>query len=164
MDSTKLIDKLKEIHASWDFRTILILGGVGVGKTYAVKSVFKDAYFINEPTFKQQLSSGTLKLCPPEDWASRNAFTLENLVRKQLVVYDDYGTAEITEAYIDKFMYWLDERVNNPNKQTIITSNLTLEEIEKREKRISSRMLFNAKVITVTWPDMREKKTTFITV
>lgn len=67
-----------------------------------------------------------------------------------MVVYDDYGTAEITEAYIDKFMYWLDERVNNPNKQTIITSNLTLEEIEKREKRISSRMLFNAKVITVT--------------
>ena len=47
----KTIEKLKEIKQD-GFQTILLMGGVGVGKTFLARNIF-GGYFIDEPQFKQ---------------------------------------------------------------------------------------------------------------
>ena len=71
------------------------------------------------------------------------------LSRVPTVIYDDIGTVELSEAYIEKTLYWLNERAKSPNKRTVFTTNLTLEELKNREKRIFSRIIENAAIIQV---------------
>lgn len=149
------IEKMKELKESNDWTNIIILWDVGVGKTFISKKIFHDAYFINEWTFKQHLSSWILKLCPPEQWASKKLYPLEMLCRSWIVIYDDLWVADITEAYIDKMMYWLDERLSK-NKKTIFTTNLTLKDLDHRDKRIASRIQQNSKILLLSWDDRRK--------
>jgi DNA replication protein DnaC len=50
---------------------------------------------------------------------------------------------------IEKMLYRLDKRVNDKTKQTIITSNLSLDEIKGREERMFSRLCDNAKILVI---------------
>jgi DNA replication protein DnaC len=64
------------------------------------------------------------------------------------VIYDDLGVAEPTAAYLEKMLFWLDSV--DKDKKTIITTNLSLEQIKKKDGRIYSRILKNCKVIELT--------------
>lgn len=78
---------------------------------------------------------------PEEFGVSVKGFPLEALARYPRVIYDDIGTVELSEAYIEKTLYWLNERAKSKEKRTVFTTNLTIEELEKREKRIFSRIV-----------------------
>jgi DNA replication protein DnaC len=51
---------------------------------------------------------------------------------------------------IERMLYRLDQRIDSQIKKTIITSNLSLEEIEKKEERLFSRMCQDATIVVIT--------------
>lgn len=147
-----------------DWQTLIIFGGVGVGKTYLVRNYTPDIdYFIDEPTFKQHLTAGNMKLASPEIyWAAKYQFPLECLIKKKLIVYDDIGCSGHTTAYIEKMLFRVNKRKDRWLK-TIITTNLTPQEFETTyEKRIASRLLENSISILLKWEDLRKKTSLFI--
>ena len=159
----KTIEKLKEIKQN-GFQTILLMWWVGVGKTFLARNIF-GGYFIDEPQFKQEIVAGNARLRNPEEWnCSIDKFPLEALTKHKQVIYDDIGSVDCNETYIEKTLYWLNERAKKKTEKwnpfrTILTTNLTLDELEKREKRIFSRIMENCLIITLSWPDRREKNT-----
>lgn len=106
---------------------------------------------MDEPTFKQHIVAGNARLMKPEEFGiSVKSYPLEALSRCQTVIYDDLGTVELSEAYIEKTLYWINERAKSLQKRTVITTNLTIEELESREKRIFSRLCENAVILQMS--------------
>lgn len=161
MTNDEKIQKIKEIiKQDWD--TMIIMWDVWVWKTYIAQNYIKHDYFIWEPTFKQLLVSWQLIIRPPDMYnCDINMRPLSALCKKNIIIYDDFGVADETSAYIEKTMFWLDYRIQH-KKKTIFTTNLSLENLKKREKRIISRMMQNTIMISLTWPDHRKKNTKFI--
>jgi DNA replication protein DnaC len=113
-------------------------------------------FFIDDVTFKTHLASNNLRLRWPEDWgASIDKYPLEALSKKKIVVYDDFGSSEMTEAYITKTLYRLNERKNR-DLITIFTTNLGQEKRAEIEPKISSRVLENSATVIIQWPDLRK--------
>lgn len=164
-DNEKIIEKLKEIKKENNFKTLILFWGVGVWKTFLVKNIFADhKYFIDEPEFKQQIVSGGARLRTPEEWGSWiNTFPLEALAKYDFIIYDDYWTADLSPAYIEKMLYWINRRTEKGYK-TIITTNLSYKEFEAREKRIASRLTERALLLEISGPDRRKKETLVVKV
>lgn len=170
MANTKPTEDQKKIAAyqalfNKEWSTLIVLGGVGVGKTYLVKNYTPWlSYFIDEPTFRQHLSSGNLRLRPYDAYQSDiKLFPLEALSKLDVVIYDDYGTGQMTEARIEKMLYWINERQSR-GLRTIITTNLTEKEFGATEHRIKSRLLQNSIVLTINWPDRRQQNITHLAI
>lgn len=163
-----LVEALKELKET-SFRNILIIWWVWVGKTTIVSQIFPDFFFMSEAKWKQHIVSGTWSLMPAE--MNRSTFNvtnhpLEALSRFENVFYDDVGVADLSPAYIEKTLYWLDERRKpfwDRNKKTIFTTNLTLEELRWREERIASRILDHCHVFILDGPDRRQESTIYHT-
>lgn len=144
------------------YNTLIILWWTGVWKTYISKHIMSDYYFFEERIFKQLCVSWQLRVrSVSELWSSLNLYPLECLEKRQKVIYDDYWTAENSPWYIEKMLYWL-SRIENKNKKTIITSNLTLKELKEKDERINSRIRFNSKIIILEWDDLRVQNPTII--
>ena len=157
MDLEKRVQQYQEVLEK-DRKTLIIFGGIGVGKTYLVKNHTPAHYFIDEPTFKQHVTAGNMRLAPPEVYGSgRDAYPLECLSRKPLVVYDDLGCSGHTDAYIEKMLYRINRRYEKRLK-TIVTTNLTPQEFQKDyELRLASRFLEDSISIIITGTDLRKK-------
>lgn len=157
--NSKIIDRLLEIKQwidDWTYKKNLVfLWDVWVGKTYLAKTIFNSHYLVKEAEIKVLLSSNLLKRCPPEIFPiPYPKYPLEALLKKQHIIYDDLWVAWFTESYIEKALYWLDER-EDWNKQTIFTTNFWIQELERHEKRIQSRVFRNADIVLLKWPDRR---------
>ena len=85
-------------------------------------------------------------------------FPLEALLKKQGIIYDDYGVSEPTVAYNEKMMYRLD-RVDHQGKQTIITTNMSVKDMKLRDERIRSRIMQNCMILEIQGKDRRVKNT-----
>lgn len=148
-------------------KTLIVFGGVGVWKTYLVKHHTPEPvdYFIDEPTFKQQIVAGNMKLAPNDViWSSRYVYPLECLTRKALVCFDDLGCSGHTEAYIEKMLYWVNIRIAKWLR-TIVTTNLTQDDFaNKYEKRLSSRLHENALCLLIQGEDLRKKSALYYTI
>lgn len=162
-DNKKAVEELQRLKQTGEFKTLIIFWGVGVWKTFLVKNIFNDFnYFIDEPEFKQQIVSGGARLRNPDEWsANLKTFPLEALAKFWAVIYDDYGTADLSPAYIEKMLYWINRRLDKGLK-TIITTNLTFKQFEEREKRIASRLMENGVLMEITGKDRRKKETKII--
>lgn len=102
---------------------------------------------IDESEFKQHIVSSTAVMMPAN--AERNRtnlkmYPLEALAKFPSVIYDDMGVADLTAALCEKTLYWLNARINSPGKRTVVTTNLTLEDLKARESRIYSRLCQDA--------------------
>lgn len=154
-----------------DRKTLIVFGGVGVGKTHLVENStpWGIDFAISDNQFKEELNSGILQLPPPEIYGeSAYKYTLVALAKKRTVLFDDFGASNVTDAYIQKMKYWIDERLRrqakNKDMKTIITTNLTMKDIEKIDERIKSRLMLDAIILEVKWKDMRQDNTRFLSV
>lgn len=64
---------------------------------------------------------------------------LNNVLRHDLIVLDDFGSEKLSEAARQNLFFIIDECYVN-NKNLIVTSNNTIDEINAKEPRIASRL------------------------
>lgn len=98
--------------------------------------------------FKQMVKSNLLILRKPEDFGvSLEFYPLEVMLKTKILLYDDIGVSDTSDAYIRDLTYILDERIVR-GLQTIFTTNLTEKELkEKLNERIVSRMMYQADIV-----------------
>lgn len=154
--SAALIEHLSK-WARRPFGFVLFAGNSGKGKTYAsccvlsmaVKCGVPDAYFINVSDlyirWKDSFNAGASEL-----------HILTSLGDKKLLVIDDIGVRTPTEGFLE-FIYLLLSKRMSGDKGTIITTNLTGEQMyEKLGDALSSRIC-GGEIIVFEGPDRRKK-------
>lgn len=122
---------------------------------------------IDESAFKQHIVSSTAVMMPAN--AERNRtnlklYPLEALAKFPSVIYDDMGSADLTAAMSEKTLYWLNERLKSTDKRTVVTTNLTIDELKEREGRIYSRLCQDAVFVAMGGSDRRQKSAKFVQV
>ena len=149
--SEKLKEELKHFVIRHD--AFLTIGGDnGVGKTYAAVAMLKEFYNATKeiPIF---VNISNLYQTWKED-EERRTDLKHKLRRTKLLVLDDLGVREPTEAFLD-FLYSVINNRYNDMKGTLITTNLSSAEIsECFGNRIYSRLL-SGKLIKLDGNDLR---------
>lgn len=139
-----LFNKMKEwCHSKFD-KNIVVLGGeTGVGKTFLMKCMANELIKLNKVvllTSSFNMNQDFLKSYSSRDMEEKSNL-LDKYLDSEILFIDDLGT-ELRQPNITvKYLYLiLNERSIN-KKPTIITTNLTLEEInDYYDERISSRL------------------------
>lgn len=134
---------------------LLILGPPGAGKTYILSAIVGELgnSFVGVRAFTERAFMG--KIREGIDKYSNYDFIREvqSIVDCQMFIIDDLGSSAQTEWRDEIFMEALDYCIKNQTP-TIITSNLTKEEINERfHPRVCSR-LFSTKNTIVDLSDM----------
>lgn len=108
------------------------------------------------------VKSNMLVLRKPEEWQSPVInFPLEVMLRCTVLLYDDVGVSDTSDAYLRDLTFVLDERIRK-GLVTIYTTNLTKDELTKKlNERIVSRMLYNTDVIVFKGDDRRLQTTQY---
>lgn len=134
-------------------RGLYLRGASGVGKTVAAVLVARqwlwdraETKAITVPSAKGEwrfISCAKMVMQLQDAWRSdQSAFQyLDRLAQVPHLILDDLGTEKATEYVRQSIYYLLNER-EAWNRQTIITSNYPLDEIDEQyDPRISSRIL-----------------------
>lgn len=150
-----------------DHRSLFLTGGNGVGKTFKAAGVVR--YWIGKLSYTMitnlhNTGNYPIFITVPELLMKiRNCFSLsqyeEAIVAKYstcpILVLDDIGVEKTTDWALQTLYIILNNRYSN-YMQTIITSNLTLEEVkEKLGERIASRIAGMCKIIQLKGKDRR---------
>lgn len=149
--SEKLKQELKNFVIRHD-EFLTIGGNNGVGKTYAAVAMLKEFYLVTKeiPIF---VNISNLYQTWKEDEEQRTAIKYK-FKRAKLLILDDLGVREPTEAFLD-FLYSIINNRYNDMQGTLITTNLSSKEISNCfGNRIYSRLL-SGKVIKLDGNDLR---------
>lgn len=128
----------------------IIFGSTGTGKTHAL-------YAIANHT-KEKVENFVAMLVEFRDYMHRGIYfeKIKELQNQKTLFIDDLG-AEKTSEFVVEFLYLIfNGRYVKGNVHTVITTNLTLDEIEERYgSRIVSRMSEMLTFINLTGDDKR---------
>lgn len=150
-------DKLTEILKGLSGESILLTGGTGTGKTHLavalMKHINKDrSKFITVPTLLMEIRDSFRKDATDSEMDIVDKYSYCNLL-----CLDDLGAEKSSEFSIATLYLILDKRVSSL-KQTIVTTNLSLAEIEATlGARIASR-LSEMRVVKINMPDFRKRR------
>lgn len=146
-----------------DYRNLFFYGTVGTGKSFLSCCVAKALmdrgnlviYFSASQLF-DTLSKSTFEKDSNEALSNIS----EDIYSCDLLIIDDLGT-ELTNAFVSSRLFACFNNRHMRKKATIITTNLSLEELRDRySDRIFSRITSNYTVCKLTGPDIRMKKKT----
>lgn len=153
-------------------RNLLFCWPTGTGKTWDAETLIKKyasehdsklaTYIMTDGKFKQMVKSNLLVLRWPQEWKTAiTAFPLEMMLRCKVLLFDDLGVSDVTDAYLRDLTFVLDERIRKW-LVTIFTTNLKKSELqEKLNERITSRALYNTDVVVYKWEDKRLATTNY---
>jgi len=160
-------EKIKEICENFLSNSfdLIFSGGSGTGKTHLASAILRE--LVKSGKVSGWRSSGIFKSVPELLAEIRATYRnnsgddektlIEEYSDTQYLVLDDFGAEKTTEWSISTLYLIIDRRYREC-LPTIITTNLTLDEIaEKFDQRIASR-LSSARIITIKGADYRAKK------
>lgn len=160
-EMTPLLKSCKKYVERWDEvlkgnHGLILWGDVESGKTFATACIANALIDRGVPvlmtSFPRILS---INFNDRAEW-------LEEMVRFPLLLIDDFGVERSTEYSLETMYYVLDERYKS-GKPLIVTTNLTLQEIENptstEYKRIFSRLREMCQPVRVTGRKWRKQKT-----
>lgn len=138
---------------------LLILGRPGTGKTFlshaiaaeAMKNGFSTLYFTSYDFFRIMADSVLGK--------SEEASSYGRLIMvSDLLLIDDLG-AELTNTLVESEFFRIVNERQRRNLSTVISTNLSLNEISRRyTERIFSRLIAGSRIIELIGDDLRLKK------
>jgi DNA replication protein DnaC len=167
-------DKIKEylLDASKKKQDILLYGKTGCGKTHLAVAMLRGrieraskpfnphSYGSNQKTIFMPVPELLFEIRQTfnnKDNGDTEATIIDKYSNAGLLILDDLG-AEKTTEWAESILYLIIDRRNRDKMWTIITSNLSLAEIEQSlGARIASR-LADMKVINIKLPDYRKKR------
>jgi DNA replication protein DnaC len=140
--------------------SIMLTGNTGCGKTHLAISLLAE-YLTIEPTGQIFITVPELLLKIRSCFGAKATLTEEQLIDRysscEVLVLDDLG-AEKESEFVIVTLYLILDRRNRYGRKTIITTNLSLIEIEnKLGARIASR-LSEMVNIKINMPDYRKKR------
>lgn len=134
---------------------IVLRGETGCGKTHLAVALMQHAghgYFTTAPELLLRIRS----TFNDGGWETEDE-VIRDLCSHDLLVLDDLGAEKTTEFAITTLYIIIDRRIRDA-KRTIITTNLSLKEIEdKLDARIASR-LSGMQNVKINMPDYRKKR------
>jgi len=154
-----------------EMESLFITGGFGTGKTYKAVGILKKFIqnlpcshfiepFIDIPIFIT-VPELLLKIrgCFSHNGQSESEeLILEKYWNTPLLILDDLGAEKTTEWVLQSLYIIINKRLSE-ERQTIITSNLSLDELrEKIGDRIASRVAGMCKIVKLTGKDRRLKQ------
>lgn len=151
--------------------SLLFTGTTGSGKTHLAVAIIREIekrmllYNICFTTAPELLLEIRATFRPSEksynDFGRSEAQTESDVLNKysecELLILDDLGAEKVSDFTIQS-LYLIIDRRNRELRPTIVTTNLSLEEIEEKiDARMASR-LADMKVIKLNMPDYRKKR------
>ena len=138
---------------------LLLFGTTGIGKTFlthciareVMQSVHSVLYLTSSEFFDALLDRALNR-------SDESLYLYEQIQNSDLLIIDDLGTERNTDFVISQLFICLNDRILN-NKSTIISTNLTLEEIKAQyTERIFSRISNHFKILRLAGDDIRIQK------
>lgn len=141
-------------------KNLLFTGTPGVGKTF-ISSCIANEIIKKNHTVLYQTSSLLLNSIFDYKFSKQNDSKelYDSLFSVNLLIIDDLGTENLTSAKFEELFTIINSRLITPNTKTIISTNLSLEELAHTyDYRIISRIMGNFNVIRFFGDDIRLKK------
>ena len=144
-----------------DQKNLLFTGTPGLGKTFISGCIANE--IINKGyNVLYQTSPLLLDMIFEYKYGNKGINSKElydNLLNVNLLIIDDLGTENLTPAKFVELFTLLNSRLLNPKAKTIISTNLSLEDLAKTyDDRIISRIIGNYNILRFFGDDIRLKK------
>lgn len=155
----KILEKWAENYPNNQKNNIILLGKTGVGKTYLSSCLanelikrdrvvcFVSAFYMNESFLKYHTSFDANK----SSW-------IEPFIESDVLFIDDLGTEPVLKNVTKNYLYLVLSERERFNRPVIITTNLTLLDLNNRyDERICSRLFNkrNANLFLIDGDDLR---------
>ena len=142
-------------------KNLLFTGTTGVGKTFLssciANEILKKGYTVLYQTAPILLDS--IFDYKYNSKSSDSKALYDNFFNVNLLIIDDLGTENLTAAKFAELFTILNSRLITPNTKTIISTNLTLEDLSKSyDSRILSRLIGNYTICRFFGNDIRFKQ------
>ena len=157
----KYITACRKFVQTPDF-SLMIIGAFGCGKTHLAVSIMRELFMENKSSgmlFKNvsELLLDIRESFRMDDKDNTEGIIIDKYSNAKILFLDDMG-AEKTSEYSITTLYTLINKRYNDMKPTIVTTNLTIEQIEKQiHPRIASRFA-EYKVMKINMPDYRKNR------
>lgn len=158
------ISNTSRIRVSSQSKSLFLFGPAGCGKSHAAACLmFKEMRTKDPSSFKEYVWSNVPRLLfalrqtyISSEKRFEEALILQKLTTARLVCLDDFGAEKTTDWSLQTLYLIINERYEN-KRATIITSNLSLDEIAERlgDDRLSSRIAGMCEVIEIKGKDRR---------
>lgn len=140
-----------------DSPSVFMLGSTGLGKTFLSSCIAKQV-LLNGFSVAFDSIQNYLRDIEKEHFGRADGDTLETLLNADLLILDDLGS-EFSSSFNSSVIYNIINSRTNQGKPTIVSSNLSFDELTKRyDDRIISRLTGMLKPLRFIGNDIRQIK------
>ena len=141
-------------------KNLIFTGSTGLGKTFMINCIANEILKQGKTVLYQTAPIMLDSIIDEKFGNTENKINLQdNILNVDLLIIDDLGAERTNDLKITELFTIINSRLLNPKLKTIISSNLTIEELFKTyTNRIGSRLVGNYKFLRLFGEDLRFKK------